>query len=163
MTWTVRPATPADAGAIFGLIRALADYEKLAHQVRGDAARLREHLFGARPYAEALVAETDGAVVGFALFFHDYSTFETAPGLWLEDLFVEPAHRRRGIGTALLRRVGALAAERGCARLEWTVLEWNAPAIAFYERLGAEILPDWRICRVSGDALALSTGGGHGR
>ena len=162
MSSTVRPATPADADEIFRLIRALADYEKLEHQVRGDAVRLRDHLFGARPYAEALVAADDGVIVGFALFFHDYSTFETAPGLWLEDLFVEPAHRRRGIGTALLRRVAALAAERGCARLEWTVLEWNAPAIAFYERLGAEVLPDWRICRLSGAALALSTRGAAG-
>lgn len=154
MTHALRPATPADVDDVFRLIRALAEYEHLADHVTGSVAALREHLFGARRYAEVVLAEVDGRTVGFALFLHDYSTFRTAPGIWLEDLFVEPAHRRHGIGTALLERVARIAVERGCARLEWTVLDWNAPAIAFYERQGAEVLPDWRVCRVAGAALA---------
>jgi GNAT superfamily N-acetyltransferase len=150
----VRAATPDDADAVFALIRGLAEYERLTHLVRGSAATLRQHLFGPRPFAEVLVAEDDGGAVGFALFFHSYSTFLTAPGLWLEDLFVLPAHRRRGIGSALLARVAAVAVGRGCARLEWTVLDWNEPAIAFYRRQGADVLPDWRVCRLTGTALA---------
>jgi len=156
--WTIRPAAPAAAEAIFGLIRALATYEKLEHTVTGSAERLRAHLFGPRPYAEVLVAEAGGACVGFALFFHSFSTFLAAPGLYLEDLFVEPEQRRRGIGTALLRRVAATAVERGCGRLEWAVLDWNEPAIAFYRRHGADVLPDWRICRVTGGALGRLAG-----
>ena len=154
MDATLRSATPADVDDIFRLIRGLAEYERLTHEVTGSAERLRAHLFGPRPYAEVLLAEVDGRAVAFALFFHNYSTFLTAPGLYLEDLFVEPAHRGRGIGRALLRRVAALAHERGCGRLEWAVLDWNAPAIGFYERQGARVLPDWRICRVTGEALA---------
>ena len=149
----VRTATPADVDDIFRLIGALASYEHLSADVTGTPERLREHLFGLRPYVEALVAELDARTIGFALFFHAYSTFRTAPVLYLEDLFVEPAHRRRGVGTALLARVAGLAVERGCARLEWEVLEWNAPAIAFYERQGAAVLPDWRRCRIGGEAL----------
>jgi GNAT superfamily N-acetyltransferase len=154
MDATLRGATRADAGEIFRLIRGLADYERLTHQVTGSAERLAEHLFGPRRYAEVVLAERGGRAVGFALFLHNYSTFLTAPGLYLEDLFVEPEHRGAGIGTALLRHVATLAAERGCGRLEWAVLDWNAPAIGFYERHGATVLPDWRICRVTGDALA---------
>ena len=154
MTLRVRTATPADVDDIFRLVGALASYEQLTAQVTGTPERLREHLFGPRPYVEALVAELDARTVGFALFFHAYSTFRTAPVLYLEDLFVEPERRRHGVGTALLARVAALAVERRCARLEWEVLEWNAPAIAFYERQGADVLPDWRRCRLGGDALA---------
>jgi GNAT superfamily N-acetyltransferase len=154
MDATLRSATPADVDDIFRLIRGLAEYERLTHEVTGSAERLRAHLFGSQPYAEVVLAELDGRPVGFALFFHNYSTFLTAPGLYLEDLFVEPAHRGKGIGAALLRRVAALAHERGCGRLEWAVLDWNAPAIGFYERQGARVLPDWRICRVTGEALS---------
>jgi len=158
MTHALRAATPADVDEVFRLVRALAEYERLAGDVTGSVAALREHLFGTRRYAEVLVAEVDGRLVGLALFFHNYSTFRTAPGLWLEDLFVEPPYRHRGIGTALLARVARVAAERGCARLEWSVLDWNAPAIAFYEGQGAEVLPDWRICRVTGAALTRLAG-----
>jgi GNAT superfamily N-acetyltransferase len=158
MTHTLRAVTPGDVEDVFRLVRALAEYEQLTGDVTGSVAALREHLFGARPYAEVVVAEVDGRLVGLALFFHNYSTFRTAPGLWLEDLFVEPAHRRHGIGAALLAHVARVAAERGCARLEWSVLDWNAPAIAFYERQGAEVLPDWRICRVTGAALTRLAG-----
>jgi GNAT superfamily N-acetyltransferase len=154
MDATLRSATPADVDDIFRLIRGLAEYERLTHEVTGSAERLRAHLFGSQPYAEVVLAELDGRPVGFALFFHNYSTFLTAPGLYLEDLFVEPAHRGKGIGAALLRRVATLAHERGCGRLEWAVLDWNAPAIGFYERQGARVLPDWRICRVTGEALS---------
>jgi GNAT superfamily N-acetyltransferase len=154
MDATLRGATRADVDEIFRLIRGLADYERLTHQVTGSAAALAQHLFGPRPYAEVVLAERAGRAVGFALFLHNYSTFLTAPGLYLEDLFVEPEHRGVGIGTALLRHVAQLAAERRCGRLEWAVLDWNASAIGFYERHGAAVLPDWRICRVTGDALA---------
>jgi GNAT superfamily N-acetyltransferase len=149
----VRMATRTDVDDIFRLIGALAAYERLSGEVTGTCQHLRDHLFGPRPYAEALVAETDARPIGFALFFHTYSTFRTAPCLYLEDLFVEPAERRRGVGTALLAHVARLAVERGCARLDWAVLDWNAPAIAFYERHGADVLPDWRLCRVTGEAL----------
>ena len=153
-TVRVRAATPTDVDDVFRLIGALASYERLTAEVTGTPDRLRDHLFGARRYAEVLVAERDGRTVGFALFFHSYSTFRTAPFVYLEDLFVEPEHRGHGVGTALLARVAGLAMERGCARVQWAVLDWNAPAIAFYERHGAEVLPDWRLCRVTGDALA---------
>jgi GNAT superfamily N-acetyltransferase len=149
----LRAAQPADSETIFSLIQALADYEKLSHAVAGTVNDLRDHLFGSRPYAEAILAEVDGQVVGFALFFYNYSTFLTKPGIYLEDLFVLPAYRRQGIGKALLSYVAERAAREGCGRLEWSVLDWNAPAIAFYQRMGAEILPDWRICRVMGASL----------
>ena len=154
MTARVRAATPADVDDVFRLIGALASYEHLSADVTGTRDSLREHLFGSRRYAEVLLAELDARPIGFALFFHSYSTFRTAPGLYLEDLFVEPEQRRRGVGTALLARVARLAVERGCARLEWAVLDWNASAIAFYGQHGADVLPDWRLCRVTGDALA---------
>lgn len=152
-SFSLRPATPTDVDAIFALILALADYEQLRHQVTGTAAELKSHLFGDRPAAHAIVAEVDHRVVGFALFFYNYSTFLTQPGIYLEDLFVLPDYRRFGLGTALLTALAQRAIAEGCGRLEWSVLDWNAPAIAFYERLGAEVLPDWRICRVTGAAL----------
>ena len=151
---SIRPATPGDEAGIFGLIRALAEFEHLTHQVSGNPELLAEHLFGARPAAEALVAEASGELVGFALFFGNYSTFLTQPGLYLEDLFVLPAERGRGIGKALLTSLAQIARQRNCGRLEWSVLDWNTNAIAFYERAGATVMPDWRICRVTGESLA---------
>lgn len=150
----VRSAIAADVPTIFALIQALAEYEKLSHEVVGSPESLESHLFGDRPYAEALVAEVAGHGVGFALFFHNYSTFLTQPGIYLEDLFVLPEYRDRGIGKALITYLAQLAVERNCGRLEWSVLDWNAPAIAFYERMGADVLPDWRTCRVTGQSLA---------
>lgn len=150
----IRFASSADVATVHGLIRDLARYEKLEHQVTGTEDDLRAHLFGPRPYAEALVYEVDGTSLGFALFFHTYSTFLGRPGLYLEDLFVLPEHRRKGYGRALIREVARLAVSRGCGRLEWSVLDWNAPAIAFYRSLGADVMPDWRICRLTSDALA---------
>jgi GNAT superfamily N-acetyltransferase len=153
MTTTIRFATPADLPLIADLIRALADYEKLAHEVRFDDAVLGEKLFGAHPYAEVLIGELDGIAQGFALFFHNFSTFEGKPGIYLEDLFVRPAARGSGLGKALLTRLAALAVERDCARLEWSVLDWNAPAIGFYESLGARLLDEWTGMRVDGQQL----------
>jgi GNAT superfamily N-acetyltransferase len=151
---TIRFAARADTPAIAELIRALADYEKLAHQVTGSEAALAEHLFGARPFAEVLLAEEGPQVVGFALFFHNFSTFLAKPGLYLEDLFVRPEARGRGHGKALLVRLAQIARERACGRLEWAVLDWNAPAIAFYRSLGAEVLAEWTVNRLTGQALA---------
>jgi GNAT superfamily N-acetyltransferase len=150
---TLRSATPDDAEALFQLILALAKYEKLTHQATGSAEELRSHLFGERQYIEAIVAEVDQTVVGFALFFYNYSTFLTKPGIYLEDLFVSPDYRRLGIGSALLTHLAQRAVSEGCGRLEWSVLDWNASAISFYQRMGADVLPDWRICRVTGDSL----------
>lgn len=146
----VRSAEPADVGVLFSLIQALAEYEKLSHAVTGNTEALKDHLFGSRPYAEAILAEYGGQAVGFALFFYNYSTFLTKPGIYLEDLFVLPEYRRQGIGKALLTYLAQLALERDCGRLEWSVLDWNESAIAFYEHMGASILPDWRICRLTG-------------
>lgn len=156
----VRGATPADVAEIAALIRELAEYERLAREVVLSEAALREHLFGARPYAEALIAEDAGAVAGFALFFHNYSTFLGKPGLYLEDLFVRPAHRGRGLGKALLRELARLAIARGCGRVEWSVLDWNEPSIAFYRSLGAVAMDEWTVYRLSGDALAALGSGG---
>jgi GNAT superfamily N-acetyltransferase len=150
---SIRPARSADRPLIAELIRALADYEKLAHAVRFDAAELGRHLFGERPMAEVVIGEIDGAAQGFALFFHNFSTFEGRPGIYLEDLFVRPEARGAGLGRALLSHLAGLAVERGCARLEWSVLDWNAPAIGFYEKLGARPLDDWTVMRVDGAAL----------
>ncbi|WP_017306356.1 GNAT family N-acetyltransferase [Spirulina subsalsa] len=149
----IRPGTSADVPVIFSLIRALAEYEGLSQAVVGCEAALREHLFGECPYAETLLAEWKGQVVGFALFFPNYSTFLTQPGIYLEDLFILPDYRRQGIGTALLQAVAQLAVQRGAGRFEWSVLDWNESAIAFYQKMGAQVLPDWRICRVAGEAL----------
>jgi len=151
---SIRPAVPGDAAAIHALIRELADYERLTHLCTGSVPELADALFGERPAAEVLLAEADGTIAGFALFFHNFSTFLARRGLWLEDLYVRPAVRGHGIGSKLLRAVAAIAVARGCGRFEWSVLDWNAPAIGFYERLGATVMPDWRIARVTGDALA---------
>jgi GNAT superfamily N-acetyltransferase len=156
----IRPAIPEDTKTIARLIRALAEYEKLAHEVSLDEARLHEHLFGSRPFAEVLLAEAKGSVVGFALFFHNYSTFVGRPGIYLEDLFVEPEHRGQGHGKALLVELARLAVERGCGRLEWAVLDWNEPAIQFYRSLGAVPMDAWQTYRLTGNALlALSKKG----
>ena len=149
----IRPATPDDTATIARLIRGLAEYERLSHAVTLDEARLRDHLFGDQPFAEAILAEDEGRVVGFALFFHNYSTFRGQPGMYLEDLFVEPAHRGKGHGKALLLELARLAVERGCGRLEWAVLNWNEPAIRFYQKLGAEPLNEWTVYRLTDDAL----------
>lgn len=182
----LRSAESRDVEAIVGLIRELAEFEELAHLVQATPEKLRPHLFGERPAAEALVVEvasarkpgtqtsntadrhdasTSGAedrhdaqttppeIVGFALFFTNFSTFLTQPGLYLEDLYVRPAHRGQGIGEAVLTRLARLALERGYGRFEWSVLDWNENAIRFYERMGATVMPDWRICRISGAAL----------
>jgi len=158
MSFFLHAARPGDVGEVFGLVRALAEYEKLAHLVSGTEEELRSELFGARPVVECVVAregtaDAEGAALGFALFFHNYSTFLARRGLYLEDLFVVPAARGRGIGKALIAHVAGLAVQRGCGRFEWAVLDWNRPTIDFYEALGATLQPDWRICRLSGDAL----------
>lgn len=149
----LRPACPGDEETIFGLICELAEYEKLTDAVTGSAECLAVHLFGPEACAEAVIAEVDGVAVGFALFFRTFSTFLTAPGLYLEDLYVQPAFRGYGIGKALIIYVAQLVVARGYGRLEWSVLTWNTPAIGFYEYLGAEILEGWRSCRVSSDKL----------
>mgnify|MGYP000923182034 CR=1 FL=1 len=163
-TATLRAAAPSDLPAIVDLIRELAVYERLEHLVVVTPESLHPHLFGPRPAAEAVVAEVAGLqsdggarVVGFALFFTNFSTFLGRPGLYLEDLYVQPAFRNLGLGKRLLEHLGALAVERGCGRFEWSVLDWNESAIRFYERMGANVLPDWRICRVTGDALKRFT------
>lgn len=153
MTLSIRPATSADLPLIAQLIRDLADYEKLAHEVRFDEAVLGAKLFGPRPYAEVVIGELDGAAQGFALFFHNFSTFEGKPGIYLEDLFVRPEARGSGLGKALLAHLAKLAVERDCARLEWSVLDWNEPAIGFYRKLGARLMDEWTVMRVDGAAL----------
>jgi GNAT superfamily N-acetyltransferase len=157
---SIAPAQPSDVPAIAAMIRALADYEKLAHLCVGTERELRDALFGARPDAEVLIARVRGAPAGFALFFHTFSTFLARRGLWLEDLFVYPEHRGIGLGKALLRAVARIAIERRCGRFEWAVLDWNTPAIRFYETLGATVMPDWRIVRVTGAALQDLAGPG---
>ncbi|MBA4287077.1 MAG: N-acetyltransferase [Xanthomonadaceae bacterium] len=151
--FSIDPATAADVPTILHLIRALADYERLAHEVVATEASLQAALFGERPGAECLIAREDGVPVGFALYFHNFSTFLSRRGLYLEDLFVEPAHRGKGYGKALLRQLAQIAVARGCGRLEWSVLDWNAPAIGFYESLGARLMSEWHIFRLTGDAL----------
>jgi GNAT superfamily N-acetyltransferase len=153
-THTLRPARPQDLPAIVGLITELAVFEKLEHLVVVTPESLQPHLFGPRPVAEAVVGEVGGQVVAFALFFTNFSTFLGQPGLYLEDLYVQPAHRGTGLGKALLQHLGALAVERGCGRFEWSVLDWNQRAIDFYKGMGATVMPDWRICRLTGDKLA---------
>ncbi len=153
----IRPATSDDVPVIAELIRELATYEHLEHEVALDESELRTHLFGAHPYAEVLIAETDGdgpgAVAGFALFFHNFSTFLGRPGIYLEDLFVRPDARGRGLGKTLLVELGRLARDRGCGRIEWAVLDWNEPSIAFYQSLGARPKDEWVLYRLSGDAM----------
>ncbi len=149
----IAPATRQQVAAIHGMVRELAQYEKLEHLMSGTAAELEAELFGAQPVIEALVAVADETPAGFALYFHNYSTFLARKGLYLEDVYVKPAHRRRGIGRALLIHLARIAVERGCGRFEWSVLDWNSPAIRFYEGLGASVMPEWRIVRVTGEAL----------
>ncbi|MCC7325242.1 MAG: GNAT family N-acetyltransferase [Burkholderiales bacterium] len=155
-SWSIATATPSDLPALLEMIRALAVYEKLEHLVVADEERLAAAVFGERPAAEALIAREageNGAATGFALFFHTFSTFLGQRGLWLEDLFVYPQYRGRGLGRRLLTDLAVLARDRQCGRFEWTVLDWNAPAIGFYQRMGATLLPDWRIVRVTGKNL----------
>lgn len=154
MTFRIVPARPEDCGILVELIGALAEYEKLSHQVVATEAQLRAELFCKRPVIEAVIGWEGGRAVGFALFFHNFSTFLTRRGIYLEDLFVVPEARGRGYGKALMLHVARLAVERGCGRFEWAVLDWNRPAIDFYESLGATVLSDWRICRLTAEALA---------
>ncbi|HEY4067804.1 MAG TPA: GNAT family N-acetyltransferase [Burkholderiaceae bacterium] len=154
----LRAAEPRDAAAIVGLIRELAEFEKLTHLVEVTPESLRQQLFGAKPPAEALVVEIgEGAqteVVAFALFFTNFSTFLGLPGIYLEDLYVKRAHRGSGLGTTLLTRLAQIAVERGCGRFEWSVLDWNENAIRFYKSMGADVMTEWQICRVTGEGLA---------
>ncbi|MBL8821044.1 MAG: GNAT family N-acetyltransferase [Planctomycetia bacterium] len=149
----IRQATPDDLPLIAQLIRDLAEYEKLSQDVVFSEAKLNEHLFGPRPYAEVIIAEQDGVGVGFALFFHNFSTFLGQPGIYLEDLFVKPECRGQGHGKELLATLAKLAMERGCGRLEWAVLDWNKPAIGFYESLGARPNDEWTVYRLTGESL----------
>ncbi len=153
MTVNIRPATPDDVSAIFSLIQALSEYEKLAHEMVGTEKDLHSGLFGSPSYAESVVAEVDGAIAGFALYFYNFSTFLMKPGIYLEDLFVLPDYRRQGIATDLLKYLAGHALNKGCGRLEWSVLDWNESAITFYQRIGAVLMDEWTGCRVSGDAL----------
>lgn len=151
--FVIRFAGEADAPLILQFIKGLAEYERLTHEVRATEAQLRETLFGARRYAEVIIGEFEGTPVGFALFFHNYSTFLGQPGIYLEDLFVTPDMRGRGFGKELLTFLARLAVERNCGRLEWAVLDWNAPAIGFYKKLGAVPMEEWTVFRLTGDAL----------
>lgn len=155
---SIAPATPADVPDILRFIRGLAEYEKLAHACVATEEALLATLFGERPAAEVLIARLDHAPVGFALFFSTYSTFRAKPGMYLEDLFVLAEHRGRGVGKALLVRLAQLARERDCGRLEWSVLDWNAPAIEFYQRMGATVMSDWRLCRMTPPEIAKLAG-----
>lgn len=158
MTIDIREATAADVAVILELIRGLADYEKLSDHVTATADKLRDTLFGERRGADVLLASVEAECVGFALFFPNYSTFLAKPGIFLEDLYVKPEWRGKGIGTALLRRVAATAVERGCGRFEWEVLDWNTPSIGFYRSLGAVPMDDWTKYRVTGEALLKLSG-----
>jgi len=156
---TITIASERDIPHILTFIKALAEYERLADSVVATEEGLRATLFGPRPYAECVIARWNGEPAGFALFFHNYSTFLARPGVYLEDLFVNPEFRGKGIGRSLLQYLAGVAVERNCGRLEWSVLDWNAPAIGFYKSLGAEPLEDWTIFRVKGEALARLAGG----
>ena len=150
---TIRPAVIDDTGTLLDLIRGLAEYERLSHLVTATEASLRDALFGSQPGAEALLALEGESAIGFAVFFHNFSTFLGKRGLWLEDIFVRPEHRRKGYGEALFLHVARIAHQRGCGRFEWSALDWNEPAIRFYKSMGAVALDDWTIFRVTGDAL----------
>jgi GNAT superfamily N-acetyltransferase len=160
----IEPATPQDVPQLLALIHALAVFEELTHLFECTEARLHAALFGSQRTVEALLAweEPDPRPSGFALFFHNYSTFLGRRGLYLEDLFVRPECRRRGCGSALLAALARIALERGCGRFEWSVLDWNVTAQRFYQRLGATVLPDWRIVRLTGDAISRLAARGHG-
>ncbi len=151
--FNLREARRGDVPAIVGLIEELALYERQPEDCHADPSLLERHLFGPKPFAEAIVAEAGDELIGFALFFHNYSTWLTRPGLYLEDLYVKPERRGLGAGKALLARLAAIAVERGCGRMEWSVLTWNEPAIGFYEALGAVSMDGWRTYRLTGDAL----------
>jgi GNAT superfamily N-acetyltransferase len=155
---TIRAATREDVPVILDFIGQLADYERLRHEVKATAAALEETLFGAHPAAEVIIASVEGRDVGFALFFHNYSTFLARPGLYLEDLFVVPAARGAGVGRALLQRLAAIAEARDCGRVEWAVLGWNAPAIGFYRQLGAVSLDEWQTYRLDRDGIRALAG-----
>jgi GNAT superfamily N-acetyltransferase len=155
MNATLRHATRADIPLILELVRELAEYEKLAHEAVADAASIERDLFGPRPYAEVVIAEADGEPAGFALFFHNYSTFLGKPGLYLEDLFVRPRFRGRGLGKRLMQFLAHTAVARGCGRFEWSVLDWNTPSIEFYRALGARGMDEWTVQRVDGEALRV--------
>jgi GNAT superfamily N-acetyltransferase len=159
VSFSLRPATPVDIPVILGCIRALAEYERLAHECVATEALLRESLFGARPTAEVVLAFEGDEPAGFALWFESYSTFLAKPGLYLEDLFVYPQHRGRGLGRRLLAHLARVAVERDYGRVEWSVLDWNVDAIGFYRSLGAELLDDWRRCRLAGDAIPTLASG----
>jgi GNAT superfamily N-acetyltransferase len=159
VTFRIEPARPHDVPRILELVRGLAEYEKLTHLVSGTEAQLHEELFGGRPVIECVLGWEDEQALGFALYFHNFSTFLARRGLYLEDLFVVPEARGRGYGKALMQYLAQLAVERGCGRFEWSVLDWNQPSIDFYRSFGAELLPDWRICRLSGNALTSFAGG----
>lgn len=158
MTTTIRPATPGDVATILRLVRELADYEREPDAVVATEDMLATALFGASPAAEAVLAEVGGAIAGFALFFHNFSTWAGRRGLYLEDLYVTPAARRAGVGKALLRHLAGLAIDRDCARFEWAVLDWNTPAIEFYDAVGAESMDGWTVRRVTGDVLTRLAG-----
>jgi GNAT superfamily N-acetyltransferase len=151
----IRAAAPADVDLIFALILQLAEYERAEEQVTGSAELLQSALFGSSPHAEAVIAERGGETAGFALFYTTFSTWECRPGIWLEDLYVPPQHRRAGVGGALLSHLARAAVERGCARLEWAALDWNALALDFYQRLGSSRLHEWQLHRLDGELLAL--------
>ncbi|MGB3572366.1 MAG: GNAT family N-acetyltransferase [Phormidesmis sp.] len=150
----IRAATPDDVSTIFSFSRMLSEYEKLAHEMVGTEESLHKALFGDRPYVEAFVAEVEGKVVGSTLFFYNFSTFLMKPGIYLEDLFVLPDYRRRGIATALLKHLANYALSQGCGRFEWSELDWNVDAIAVYKKLGAVLMDEWTVCRVDGEALS---------
>lgn len=153
MPITIRPAEERDCARILAFIRDLAEYERLSHEVVTTEEKLRRTLFGERRFAESIIANLDGEPVGFAVFFHNYSTFLGQPGIYLEDLYVRPAARGRGVGEKLLAHLARLAIDRGCGRLEWWVLDWNEPALAFYRKLGAVPMDEWTVQRVTGSAL----------
>lgn len=150
----LRPAVPADAPLIFNLVRELAEYEKLAHAVDATPEMIGDALFGDRPRLFCDIAEWNGEGAGLAVWFLNFSTFRGRHGIYLEDLFVRPAHRGKGLGKALMAHLARRCVAEGYARFEWSVLDWNAPSIAFYESIGADVLPDWKICRMTGDALS---------
>ena len=153
-TLHIRPAQPGDAALILSLIRELAEYEKLAHAVVADEATLAEHLFGAQPRAEVLIAEAQGKTAGFCLFFHNFSTFLGKPGLYIEDVYVREAFRGQGIGRQFFAALARIAEQRGCGRMEWWVLDWNQPAIDFYQRLGATPMDEWTVYRLTEEKFA---------
>lgn len=157
----LRPASPADVPLILTLIGELAEYELLSHQVVATEELIHQALFGERTYVEVIIAEVENEPAGFALFFHNFSTFLGQPGIYLEDLFVRPVYRGRGVGRMLLEHLAKIAVERNCGRLEWAVIDWNEPAIGFYKKLGAVPIDDWTIFRLTGDALRELGGGGQ--